>query len=51
MTRQECRARRETIPAQNLPALNEAAGAGHPLEVRVGGATVFVLEVGRFEQF
>jgi uncharacterized protein YaaQ len=51
MTRQECRARKEFVPVQNLPVLGEIGAASEPLEVRVGGATVFVLDVDRFERF
>jgi uncharacterized protein YaaQ len=49
--RQECRARKELVPVQNLPVLGEIGSASEPLEVRVGGATVFVMEVARFERF
>jgi hypothetical protein len=46
MTRQECRARREMVPVQNLPVLGEIGASSQPVEVRVGGATVFVVDVG-----
>jgi len=49
--RKHCHARREFV-SPVLP-LSEAAAARHwvqPLEVEVGGATVFVLNVERFEQ-
>lgn len=51
LTRQECRARKEFMPVQNLPVLGELGTASEPLEVRVGGATVFVLDVARFDRF
>jgi uncharacterized protein YaaQ len=51
MARQECRARKELVPVQSLPVLGEIGAASEPLEVRVGGATVFVLDVDRFERF
>lgn len=51
MTREECRTRREAVPVQSLPLLGEATGATEPIEVRVGGATIFVLDVKRFEKF
>jgi uncharacterized protein YaaQ len=51
LARQECRARKELVPVQNLPVLGEIGAATEPLEVRVGGATVFVMDVGRFERF
>ena len=51
LTRQECRARKEFVPVQNLPVLGEIGAASEPLEVRVGGATVFVLGVDQFARF
>ncbi len=51
MARQECRARKEMVPVQNLPVLGEIGASSQPVEVRVGGATVFVMDVGRFERF
>ncbi len=50
LTRQECRARKEFVPIQSLPALGEAATV-EPVEVRIGGATLFVLDVARHERF
>ena len=35
---------------QTLPFLGEGAVFADPLEVRVGGAIVFVLDVERFEK-
>jgi len=46
-----CHARREYVSP--VVPMGEAASARHwvqPLEVQVGGATVFVLDVERFEQ-
>ncbi len=51
LARQECRARKEFVPVQNLPVLGEIGSTNEPLEVRVGGATVFVLDVARYERF
>jgi uncharacterized protein YaaQ len=48
--RVECRARTEHVPLQALPLLGEAAVLTEPIEVRVGGAIVFVLPVERFEK-
>ena len=48
--REHCHARREFVSP--VVPLSEAAAARHwvqPLEVEVGGATVFVLSVERFE--
>jgi uncharacterized protein YaaQ len=49
--RDHCHARREFVSP--VVPLSEAAAARHwvqPLEVEVGGATVFVLNIERFEQ-
>ena len=43
----ECQARTEYLPAQATP-FPDAALPREPIEVRVGGATVFVLPVERF---
>jgi uncharacterized protein YaaQ len=51
LTRQECRARKEFVPVQSLPILGETPGMVEPVEVRVGGATVFLIDVERFERF
>lgn len=48
IVRHECHARRELIPLDALPL--EGGGMGTPIEVRVGGAIVFVLDVARFER-
>jgi len=48
--RAECHARSEFVPVQTLPFLGEGAVFADPLEVRVGGAVVFVLDVERFEK-
>jgi len=51
LLREHCHARREFVSP--VMPLSEAAAARHwvePLEVEVGGATVLVLNVERFEQ-
>ena len=48
--RAECRARTEHVPMQALPLLGQGAVLTEPVEVRVGGAIVFVLPVERFEK-
>lgn len=48
--RAECRARTERVPVQVLPLFGEGAVLNEPLEIRVGGAIVFVLPVERFEK-
>ncbi|MSQ30773.1 MAG: hypothetical protein EXR64_01935 [Dehalococcoidia bacterium] len=49
MVREICRARREFVP---IPAaLAEEGGfTAEPIEVRTGGAIVFVLDIDRFER-
>jgi uncharacterized protein YaaQ len=48
--RTECRARVEHVPMQALPLFGQGAVLTEPVEVRVGGAIVFVLPVERFEK-
>lgn len=50
IARAECSARMEYVPVQTLPFLGEGAVFADPLEVRVGGAILFVLNVERFER-
>ena len=52
LTRLECRSRTEIIPTTAIPIFDELplATLRQPLEVRVGGATVFVTAVERFER-
>ncbi len=47
--RSVCRARTELVPAQALP-FPESIHPVEPIEVRTGGAIVFVLPVERFEK-
>ena len=47
--RAECRARTEFLPAQALP-FPESIYPAEPVQVRVGGAIVFVVPVERFEK-
>jgi len=49
IVRQECQARTEFIPAQALP-FPESILPAEPVQVRVGGAIVFVIPVERFEK-
>jgi Uncharacterized protein conserved in bacteria len=46
----ECHARTEYVPVQTLPFLGEGAVFADPVEVRAGGAILFVLNVERFER-
>jgi uncharacterized protein YaaQ len=50
MVRAECHARTEYVPLQTLPFFGEGATPSEPVEVRVGGAIVFVVNVERFEK-
>jgi len=50
MVRTECHARTEFVPVQTLPFFGEGSTLAEPVEVRVGGAIVFVLSVERFEK-
>ncbi len=47
--REECKARTEFVPALGLPFPDSILPA-EPVQVRVGGAIVFVLPVERFEK-
>lgn len=49
IVRSECKVRSEYVPAQALP-FPESILPAEPVEVRVGGAIVFVLPVERFEK-
>jgi uncharacterized protein YaaQ len=50
MVRAECHSRTEYVPVQALPFFSESALPSEPVEVRVGGAIVFVVNVERFEK-
>ena len=50
MVRAECRARTEFVPVHTLPLFGEGTTLSEPVEVRVGGAIVFVVNVERFEK-
>ncbi len=49
LIRSECEARTEYLPAQALP-FPESILPSEPVEVRTGGAIVFVVSVERFEK-
>ena len=48
--RRFCHARIEHIPLQALPITGDGAPIVDPMEVRVGGAVVFVLNIERLEK-
>lgn len=43
-----CHARKEFVPVQTLPFIGDGSFAAEPIEVRVGGAICFVLDVDQF---
>lgn len=51
LSREECRSRMEFVPVHSVPILGETSTATEPIEVRVGGATVFVIPIDHFERF
>ncbi len=50
LVRTECHARTEYVPLQAVPFFGEGVVMADPVEVRVGGAVIFVLNVERFEK-
>ncbi len=46
--REECHARKELVPVQTLPFLGDGGLGANPVEVRAGGAIMFVLDIERF---
>lgn len=50
LVRQLCPARRELLTLGSLPLAGEVPFISEPVEVRAGGAVVFVLHVERFER-
>lgn len=50
IVREVCHARKEFVPVQTLPFLGDGGFTAEPVEVRVGGAIVFVLDIERFER-
>ena len=50
LVRRTCPVRTEMAPVQTLPMVGAAGGSSRPVEVRTGGAVVFVLDVERFER-
>ena len=48
IVREECQARNEVVPMQTLPFLGDGGFSADPVEVRAGGAIMFVLDVERF---
>jgi len=46
-----CQVRKEFIPIQTLPIFGDGGFVADPVEVRVGGAVVFVLDIERFDRF
>jgi len=44
------KSRKKLINSSITPAVNSAIAPGYPIEVTVGGATVFVMDIERFEK-
>ena len=44
------RRRKQYVPASNMAGVEMQAAASYPTEVSVGGATVFVTDIERFEK-
>ena len=49
LVRRICHARTELVPLASVPVMGDASPMLDPIEVRVGGAVVFVLNVERLE--
>jgi uncharacterized protein YaaQ len=45
-----CHPRTEFVPVQTLPFIGDGTFSTEPVEVRVGGAIVFVLNIDRFQR-
>ena len=50
IVRRTCPVRTELTPVQALPLAGVATSASEPVEVRIGGAIVFVVDIERFER-
>jgi len=50
IVRDVCHVRTELLPIQSLPFIGDGGYLSDPVEVRAGGATVFVLNIERFER-
>ncbi|MCH9058645.1 MAG: cyclic-di-AMP receptor, partial [Planctomycetes bacterium] len=50
IVRDVCHARAEFVPVLSLPLIDDGGYVSDPVEVRTGGATVFVLNIERFER-
>ncbi len=45
-----CPARTELVPVQTLPFIGDTAFSAEPIQVRAGGAIIFVLNIDRFQR-
>jgi uncharacterized protein YaaQ len=50
VVREVCHARKEFVPVQTLPFLGDGGFTSEPVEVRVGAAIAFILDIERFER-
>jgi len=44
------KSRKKLINSANVPAMGIAMTAGYPVEIKLGGATIFVVDVERYEK-
>ena len=50
LVRELCPIRTELLPISTIPLAGEMPFLNEPLEVRAGGAVIFVLDIARFER-
>lgn len=48
--RSKCKTRKKVMPTMDMPGEMGVVGAAFPMEVTVGGATLFIFNVERFEK-
>ena len=51
IVRETCHSRKQFVPIQGLPFLGDGGFSAEPVEVRVGGAVMFVLDIEHFDRF
>lgn len=45
-----CKKRKETVPSAAVAPFTSSVYSGVPIEITIGGATVFILNIERFEK-
>ena len=48
--KKKSKSRKKLVNSSITPAVNSAIAPGYPIEVTVGGATIFVMDVEKFEK-